>query len=132
MSLSTWPRGSSRAAFVAPERRAEAAALRAAPSARATGRRADLDWIRVGAFGLLILYHVALVYGPFDWHVRSSHTFGWLREALLVTQRWRLTLLFLVSVAALRFIAGARRVHPRPLGANHAPPAARSNRRFTA
>ena len=108
MSLSTWPRGSSRAAFVAPERRAEAAALRAAPSARATGRRADLDWIRVGAFGLLILYHVALVYGPFDWHVRSSHTFGWLREALLVTQPWRLTLLFLVSGAALRFMAGAR------------------------
>jgi glucan biosynthesis protein C len=71
-------------------------------------RRVDLDWLRVAAFGLLILYHVALVYGPYDWHIRSRHTFGWIREALLVTSPWRLTLLFLVSGAALRFMTGAR------------------------
>lgn len=73
-------------------------------------RRADLDWIRVGAFGLLILFHVSLVYAPYDWHVHSTHTFGWLAEAILATGPWRLTLLFLVSGAALRFMA--RRLTP--------------------
>ena len=67
-------------------------------------RRYDLDWIRVGAFALLILYHVGLVYGVYDWHVHSAHTFEWMREAVLVTNPWRLTLLFLVSGAALRFM----------------------------
>ena len=71
-------------------------------------RRYDLDWIRVGAFGLLILYHVGLVYGVYDWHVHSVHTFEWMREAVLVTNPWRLTLLFLVSGAALRFMTFRR------------------------
>jgi len=71
-------------------------------------RRNDLDWIRVAAFGLLILYHVALVYAPYDWHVHSAHTFGWLHEAVLITNPWRLTLLFLVSGAALRLMATRR------------------------
>lgn len=77
----------------------------------AFARRADLDWIRVTAFGLLILFHVALVYAPWDWHMHSRHTFGWLAEAILATGPWRLTLLFLVSGAALRFMS--RRLTPR-------------------
>lgn len=71
-------------------------------------RRNDLDWIRVSAFGLLILYHVALVYAPYDWHIHSAHTFPWLHEALLLTNPWRLTLLFLVSGASLRFMTARR------------------------
>ena len=75
-----------------------------------TERRLDLDWIRIGAFGLLILYHVALVYAPYDWHVHTTHTFPWLHEALLISNPWRLTLLFLVSGAALRLMS--RRLTP--------------------
>src|SRR5690606_28055356 len=75
-------------------------------------RRHDLDWIRIAAFGLLILYHVALVYAPYDWHVHSPHTFPWLHEALLISNPWRLTLLFLVSGAALRLMS--RRLTPIP------------------
>ncbi|WP_271083651.1 acyltransferase family protein [Brevundimonas sp. NIBR11] len=71
-------------------------------------RRLDLDWIRLSAFGLLILYHVGLVYAPYDWHVHSTHTFEWMREGVLVTNPWRLTLLFLVSGAALRFMTARR------------------------
>ncbi|MDP1632934.1 MAG: acyltransferase family protein [Caulobacter sp.] len=68
-------------------------------------RRADLDWIRVVAFGLLILFHVSLAYAPWDWHVHSTHTFHWLAAATAATGPWRLTLLFLVSGAALRFMS---------------------------
>lgn len=76
--------------------------------APARERRADLDWIRVGAFGLLILFHVALVYAPYDWHIRSTHRFEWMREAILLTGPWRLTLLFLVAGSALRLMAQRR------------------------
>ena len=71
-------------------------------------RRLDLDWIRLSAFGLLILYHVGLVYAPYDWHMHSTHTFEWMREGVLITNPWRLTLLFLVSGAALRFMTARR------------------------
>jgi glucans biosynthesis protein C len=67
-------------------------------------RRADIDWIRIAAFGVLILYHVGLVYAPWDWHVHSPHTVQGLGLAALVTNPWRLTLLFMVSGIALRFM----------------------------
>ena len=81
---------------------------RAVQTASGPVRRLDLDWIRLSAFGLLILYHVGLVYAPYDWHMHSTHTFEWMREGVLVTNPWRLTLLFLVSGAALRFMTARR------------------------
>ena len=70
-------------------------------------RRADIDWIRIAAFGVLILYHVGLVYAPWDWHVHSPHTVQGLGLAALVTNPWRLTLLFMVSGIALRYLTDA-------------------------
>jgi peptidoglycan/LPS O-acetylase OafA/YrhL len=68
-------------------------------------RRYDLDWIRVGAFFLLILYHVGMFYVPWDWHVKSPHPVEALEPVMFLTNPWRLTLLFLVSGAATRFMA---------------------------
>jgi hypothetical protein len=68
-------------------------------------RRPDLDWIRVGAFFLLILYHVGMFYVPWEWHVKSPHPVEWLEPVMQLTSPWRLTLLFLVSGAATRFMA---------------------------
>jgi peptidoglycan/LPS O-acetylase OafA/YrhL len=68
-------------------------------------RRHDLDWIRVGAFFLLILYHVGMFYVPWDWHVKSPHPVEALEPVMMLTNPWRLTLLFLVSGAATRFMA---------------------------
>ena len=93
-----------RPSVVLPDRAAGLIDAAVNPPASPNQRRYDLDWIRVGAFGLLILYHVGLVYGVYDWHVHSAHTFEWMREAILITNPWRLTLLFLVSGAALRFM----------------------------
>ena len=73
----------------------------AAPS----DRRYDLDWIRIVAFFLLILYHVGMFYVPWDWHVKSPHPVEALEPFMLLTNPWRLTLLFLVSGAATRFMA---------------------------
>ncbi|QAY75328.1 acyltransferase family protein [Sphingosinicella sp. BN140058] len=67
-------------------------------------RRLDLDWIRIGAFGLLILYHIGMYYVPWDWHVKSPRTIDWLQPIMVLTNPWRLTLLFIVSGAATRFM----------------------------
>ena len=69
------------------------------------GRRYDLDWIRVGAFLLLILYHVGMFYVPWGWHVKSGYELTWLEPVMQLTNPWRLTLLFLVSGCATRFLA---------------------------
>lgn len=68
-------------------------------------RRHDLDWIRVIAFGLLVLYHVGMVYVTWDFHIKSPHASRALEPAMLLLNPWRLTLLFLVSGAATRFMA---------------------------
>lgn len=68
-------------------------------------RRHDLDWIRVGAFALLILYHVGMFYVPWDWHVNSPRPIPALEPIMTLVNPWRLTLLFLVSGCAMRFLA---------------------------
>ncbi len=67
-------------------------------------RRLDLDWVRIGAFGLLILYHVGMFYVSWDWHVKSPRVQTWLEPVMVATHPWRLPLLFLVSGAATRFM----------------------------
>ncbi len=63
-------------------------------------RRHDLDWVRVCAFGLLVLYHVGMYYVTWDWHVKSPAANDALEPFMLLSSPWRLTLLFLVSGAA--------------------------------
>ncbi len=68
------------------------------------GRRHDLDAIRIGAFALLILYHVGMFYVPWDWHVNSARPQEWLEPVMRFTNPWRMTLLFLVSGSATRLL----------------------------
>jgi peptidoglycan/LPS O-acetylase OafA/YrhL len=73
--------------------------------AQAPARRYDLDWLRIGAFGLLILYHVGMFYVSWDWHVKSSRAGEAIEPLMQLVNPWRLTLLFLISGAATRFMA---------------------------
>lgn len=68
------------------------------------GRRHDLDAIRIGAFALLILYHIGMFYVPWDWHLNSQRPQEWLEPVMRLTSPWRLTMLFLVSGAATRLL----------------------------
>ncbi len=70
-----------------------------------TDRRYDLDWLRIIAFGLLILYHCGMFYVTWDWHVKSSRAGDAIEPLMMLTSPWRLTLLFLISGAATRFMA---------------------------
>jgi len=66
-------------------------------------RRYDLDWVRVGAFLLLILYHIGMYYVTWDWHVKSPHASPAVEPLMLLTSPWRLSLLFLVSGVATAY-----------------------------
>ena len=66
-------------------------------------RRIDLDWVRISAFGLLIFYHVGMLYVSWGFHIKSAHRIA-LEPLMLVLNPWRLGLLFLVSGVATCFM----------------------------
>jgi len=65
-------------------------------------RRYDIDALRVFAFALLILYHTGMAYVD-DWgfHLKSVHAAEWLQWPMLFFNRWRMSLLFLISGIAI-------------------------------
>lgn len=73
------------------------------PSPTPDTRRHDLDWLRVIAFGLLILYHVGMFYVTWGWHVKSTHASPLIEPAMALLNPWRLALLFFISGVAVRF-----------------------------
>lgn len=67
-----------------------------------TERRHDIDALRVFAFALLILYHVGMAYvADWDFHLKSVHTAEWLQWPMIVLNRWRMPLLFMISGIAI-------------------------------
>jgi hypothetical protein len=81
-------------------------------SAAGTERRIDLDWVRIAAFGLLIFYHVGMLYVSWGFHIKSAHRIAALEPLMLVVNPWRLSLLFLVSGVATRFMLGKYALAP--------------------
>lgn len=65
-------------------------------------RHYGMDWLRIGAFALLILYHIGMVFVPWGYHVKTAQPAAWVEIPLLLTNPWRLTLLFVVSGYASR------------------------------
>jgi len=63
-----------------------------------------LDWIRILAFGVLVLYHVGMYFVSWDWHVKSPVLVTALEPWMRLSSPWRMDLLFLVSGAATAFL----------------------------
>ena len=61
-----------------------------------------MDWLRIGAFALLIFYHVGMVFAPWPWVVKSATTHTALIPPMAFLTPWRLALLFAVSGYASR------------------------------
>jgi hypothetical protein len=70
------------------------------PTAGASPRLYFLDWLRIGAFALLVLYHVGMYYVSWPWHVKSPLAGPLLEPWMRLSSPWRLSLLFLLSGAA--------------------------------
>jgi peptidoglycan/LPS O-acetylase OafA/YrhL len=67
-------------------------------------RRHDLDWLRVIAFGLLVLYHVGMYYVSWGWHVKSPFANEGPEPFMLLSSPWRMSLLFLISGVATAYM----------------------------
>lgn len=65
-------------------------------------RHYGLDWLRIGAFGLLIFYHIGMVFVPWGYHAKTAHPIPWVVIPMLALNSWRLLLLFVVSGYASR------------------------------
>lgn len=60
-------------------------------------RHFGMDWLRIVAFGVLILFHVGLAFGPWGYELKFDPTYDWVAVPMLFTSTWRLPLLFVVS-----------------------------------
>jgi len=70
-----------------------------------TARLIELDWLRVLAFGLLIFYHIGMLYTQgWGWHYKSAYSSEFLANIMLWSNQWRMSLLFLISGAAVSFM----------------------------
>ncbi|MGB5628811.1 MAG: acyltransferase family protein [Woeseiaceae bacterium] len=68
-------------------------------------RRYDIDALRVFAFSLLILYHVAMFYvADWGWHIKSAYQAEWLQFPMVLVNQWRMSLLFIISGLAVSFV----------------------------
>lgn len=69
-------------------------------------RRAEFDWLRVLALGMLMVFHSALGFSTWPWHVGDPHKSVVLDTFLDFLLRWRVALVFIVSGAALMLALG--------------------------
>lgn len=60
-------------------------------------RQFGLDWLRIIAFAILILYHIGMFFVPWGWHVKTAHSIQWLEWPMMAVNPWRLSLLFVIS-----------------------------------
>ena len=71
-----------------------------------TERRHDIDWLRVIAIGLLLIYHIAIIFQPwamFVGFIRSNELLEGLWKPMTMLNVWRIPLLFYVSGMGLYF-----------------------------
>lgn len=60
-------------------------------------RHHGLDWLRVGAFVLLIFYHIGMVFAPGHWLIKVPEPIEAAAWPMALLQPWRMPLLFAVS-----------------------------------
>ena len=60
-------------------------------------RKYNIDWLRVIVFDLLILYHVGMIFVPWNYHIKNNITSEAFVIPMMFLNQWRLPLLFLIS-----------------------------------
>ena len=66
-------------------------------------RRYDLDWLRVIAFAILMLFHTGMAFSSYDWHVKNFESSALIDWLIMFFHQWRMPLLFFISGAAVWF-----------------------------
>ena len=71
-------------------------------------RKYHLDWLRVIAFYILILYHVGMIFVPWNFHIKNNVTLEWFETWMAFLSQWRLPLLFMISGMVIYYSMGKR------------------------
>lgn len=75
-------------------------------TAMSNNRRYDIDWLRVIAIGLLLIYHIAIGFQPwgvFIGFIQNDDPLVWLWTPMTMLNIWRIPLLFYVSGMGVYF-----------------------------
>ena len=67
-------------------------------------RQYFLDWVRILAFAFLILYHTALMFVDWGFHIESGHNSTFLKSIMILSSKWRHDILFIVSGVAISYM----------------------------
>jgi len=68
-------------------------------------RRYDLDWLRILVFGILIFYHIGMLYvANWGFHFKSQYQSQWLELVMLTVEPWRMATLWVISGVAIKFL----------------------------
>lgn len=73
-------------------------------------RKYEIDYLRVLAFLILILYHSGMVFVPWDYHIKNNETSTWFDFPMFFTNQWRLALLFVISGIGTYFSISRRSI----------------------
>ena len=76
------------------------------PAALSRERLLYVDWLRIGAFALLVLYHVGMLYVPWHFHVKHTPTYAAREPLMRLSNPWRMGLLFVISGLATGLMWG--------------------------
>jgi glucans biosynthesis protein C len=60
-------------------------------------RQVFVDWLRIAALGLLMAYHVGMVYVSWPFHIKSADASTALEPWMRLSGPWRMSLLFAIS-----------------------------------
>ena len=67
-----------------------------------------LDWLRIIAFGLLVLFHTGMIFVPWGYHIQARNTSKALEFVMAWMHAWRMPLLFVISGMGTAFALGRR------------------------
>ena len=88
---------------------------------KTTERRYDIDWLRVIAIGLLIMYHIGFVFlpwGVFIGFIQNDEPMDSLWNPMSMLNIWRIPLLFFVSGMGVCFAIGRKELETADPGEN--------------
>jgi len=78
-----------------------------------SNRRYELDWLRVWAILIVLIYHSTRFFNLGDWHVKNVNTFVWVEIWNVFATRWMMPLFFVISGASLFYAIGKSGGWPR-------------------
>jgi len=71
-------------------------------------RRHDLDWLRLIAIAILLLYHTGMCFNQWGWHVKNSETTTSFQYWMIWSHYFRMPLLLFISGAGTYMALGKR------------------------